>query len=104
MVAGDFERRRRPLTSAAEALNVTASGTDWRYMPATDIGHINPRGQRVVRRVGPSPTVPGKYTYELECMNCGTCYGANGPDINGAGAGRGRRCPNCQDGVPGDPV
>jgi hypothetical protein len=56
-------------------------------MGSTDAGHINPRGQRVVRRVGKSPTLSGQYTYELECTHCGHRYGANGPDIDGAEAG-----------------
>jgi len=80
-------------------------------MAATDIGHLNPQKQRVIRRVGPSPTLQGKYTYELECERqhsdgsaCGHRYGANGPDIDGAGAGHGRLCPRCQDGRPGDPI
>ncbi len=80
-------------------------------MASTDIGHVNPQDQRVVRRVGPSPTLPGQYTYELECLRvgsdgriCGHRYGANGPDINGAGAGTGRLCPKCQGGVVGDPL
>lgn len=80
-------------------------------MTATDIGHINPHSQRVIRRVGPSPTLPGKYTYELECLRtlpdgtvCGARYGANGPDIDGAGAGTGRTCPACQNGRAGDAI
>lgn len=80
-------------------------------MPSTDEGHINPQNQRVIRKVGPSPTLPGQHTYELECLRpglagtaCGHRYGANGPDIDGAGAGSGRRCPKCQNGSPGDPI
>lgn len=63
-------------------------------MASTDVGHVNPPNQRVVPRVGPSPTLPGQYTYELECLPVGSArkisghrYGANGPDIDGAGAG-----------------
>jgi hypothetical protein len=73
-------------------------------MASTDEGHVNPNNQRVVRRVGLSPTLEGQYTYELECGQCGHRYGANGPDIDGAGAGRGRMCPSCQGGAPGDPI
>jgi len=73
-------------------------------MPSTDPDHINPNQQRVVRSVGPSPTLDGQSTYELECLHCGHHYGANGPDINGAGAGIGRKCPICQGGAPGDPI
>ena len=80
-------------------------------MASTDIGHINPHSQRVVRRAGKSPTLAGQFTYELECLRvgsdgkvCGNHYGANGPDIDGAGAGTGRLCPKCQSGNPGDPI
>lgn len=80
-------------------------------MASTDVGHVNPQEQRVVRRVGPSPTLAGQFTYELECLRldlagktCGHRYGANGPDIDGAGAGTGRLCPKCQHGSPGDPL
>lgn len=78
---------------------------------STAIGHVNPQSQRVVRRVGPSPTLAGQSTYELECLRarsdgttCGHRYGANGPDIDGAGAGTGRKCPACQGAAPGDPI
>ena len=78
---------------------------------STVVGHVNPQQQRVVRVVGPSPTLWGQSTYELECLRetpdgtkCGHRYGANGPDIDGAGAGSGRRCPACQGGAPGDPI
>jgi hypothetical protein len=75
-------------------------------MASKDIGHLNPNGKEVIRRVGPSPTLRGQYTYELRCTHCQTRYGANGPDIDGAGAGTGRKCPNptCQGGSPGDPI
>lgn len=73
-------------------------------MASTDPGHINPQQQKVIRRVCPSPTVKGQYTYELECLDCGYRYGANGCDIDGAGAGIGRKCPDCDGGAPGDPI
>lgn len=73
---------------------------------STEIGYLNRQAQRVIRRVGASPSHPNQYTYELECSLCGTHYGANGCDIDGANAGAGRRCPNqdCQKGTPGDPI
>jgi hypothetical protein len=46
-------------------------------LASTDSEHLNPRRQIVHRRIGPSPTLRGKYTYELECLNCGFHYGAN---------------------------
>jgi hypothetical protein len=76
---------------------------------STTPGHINPQNQRVVRRVRPSESFPGQYVYELECQRprrsgvvCGHRYGANGCDIDGAGSGRGRQCPVCQDGAAGE--
>lgn len=71
---------------------------------STVIGHVNPQNQKVTRKVGASPTLHGQSTYELECLNCGHRYGANGPDIDGAGAGGGRKCPSCQGGAAGDPI
>jgi hypothetical protein len=78
---------------------------------STVIGHVNPQQQRVIRRVGPSPAREGRYTFELECLRkqsdgtiCGHRYGANDFDIDGAGAGRGRKCPACQGGAAGDPI
>ena len=71
---------------------------------STSPGHVNPRGQEVVRRVGKSPSWKGQYTYELACGDCGHHYGANGPDIDRANGGEGRACPVCQDGKPGDPI
>ncbi len=74
-------------------------------MTNIDVGYLNPNGQKVVRLVGPSPTVFGQKTYELECQQeddkgnvCGRSYGANGSDIDGA------RCPVCQNGSPGTPI
>ena len=73
---------------------------------STQVGFENLNKQQVVRRVGPSPSHPNQYTYELECLHCGQHYGANGCDIAGAGSGAGRRCPNqaCQAGSSGDPI
>ena len=73
---------------------------------STEVGYVNKQGGRVVRRVGPSPSHPNQYTYEIECTNpdCGFHYGANGCDIDGANSGAGRRCPNCQGGTEGDPL
>lgn len=71
---------------------------------STSPGHVNPQDQTVVRRVGKSPSWRGQYTYELACGDCGHHYGANGPDIDRANGGEGRKCPECQDGKPGDPI
>lgn len=68
------------------------------------IGHVNDNRQEVIERIGPSPSFSGQYTYCLRCRDCGNVYGANGCDIDGAGAGTGRKCPSCQSGAAGDPV
>ena len=80
-------------------------------MGSTNVGHLNPQQQRVVRRVGPSTSFAGQYVYELQCerllpsgTKCGHLYGVNGCDIDGAGAGTGRLCPSCQNGAPGEQV
>jgi hypothetical protein len=61
---------------------------------STQDGFKNLNWQKVVRRVGPSPSHPNPYTDELECLHCGQHYGANGCDIAGAASGAGRRGPN----------
>lgn len=75
---------------------------------STQAGYVNRRGQRVIRRVRRSPSHSNQYTYEMECTSCGTHYGANGCDIDGANSGAGRRCPNpdCPNGggIAGDPI
>ena len=89
-----------PKKTAASKKAATKGGTT----KATSPGHVNPCGQTVVRRVGKSPSWKGQYTYELACGDCGHHYGANGPDINRANGGDGRKCPECQGGRPGDPI
>jgi hypothetical protein len=83
---------------------VVANGVSRMSKGSTTPGHINQRGQRVIRRVGPSPNHRNQYTYELQCTHCDSRYGANGCDIDGANRGVGRRCPECQNGTSGDPI
>src|SRR5690349_3948819 len=71
------------------------------------VGTINRQKQRVVRLIGPSAEFPGQNAYEMICERpttngelCHTTYAAYGCDINGAGAGSGRKCPSCQGGAP----
>ena len=78
---------------------------------STAVGHVNPQDQRVIRRVRPSSSFPGQSVYELECQRikpdgtaCKYRYGANGCDIDGAGGGRGRKCPECQKGAGGETI
>ena len=63
--------------------------------PTTQIGSINRNRQK---NHG-TRDLPGndhcQYSYKLECLCCGHCYGANGTDIHI------RKCPKCQGGAPG---
>ncbi len=61
----------------------------------TDIGYINRNDQRVIRNTGLAGTDNNQVVYELECLECGYRYGANGSDIFQ------RRCPKHDKGSPG---
>jgi len=66
--------------------------------PTTSIGYVNRNGQVVIRNTGSPGTDHGQTVYQLGCSHCGHVYGANGSDIHL------RKCPNCQDGMPGLPI
>ncbi len=67
--------------------------------PTTEPGFRNPNGQVVERGTGaPSTTREGQVIYALRCGACDFRYGCNGLDI------KERRCPQCQGGVPGEPL
>lgn len=59
----------------------------------TEVGYRNADGQEVVRPT--SLTANGQRVFVVRCGVCGAEYGAYGCDIDI------RRCPACQDGVPG---
>ena len=61
----------------------------------TEIGFINRNRQKVVRKTGLDGTDHNQRVYELECLECGHRYGANGSDIFQ------RRCPKHDSGRPG---
>ena len=61
----------------------------------TQIGETNDNGQKNHGTRGLPGNLPGQYSYKLECLCCGHCYGANGADIHE------RKCPNCQGGASG---
>lgn len=100
----DAEAETPPQDSAQKESAPKKAGPKRGTTKSTSPGHVNPRNQKVIRRVGKSPSWKGQYTYELECFECGHRYGANGPDIEGANGGEGRACPKCQGGKPGDPI
>jgi hypothetical protein len=63
----------------------------------TQIGYINRNHQKNLGTRGAQGTDHGQLAYKLECQEpgCGLVYGANGTDIFQ------RKCPKCQDGMPG---
>ena len=61
---------------------------------STDIGYINKNQQKNLGRTDTPGTDHNQYFYEMECLNCGHKYYANGSDIWH------RKCPGCQGGNP----
>ena len=59
----------------------------------TDIGYINKNNQRNNGRKCKSDNHYNQWFYELECLDCGYKYNANGSDIWL------RKCPSCQDSI-----
>ena len=63
-------------------------------MGTTDIGYINKNNQRNNGRTSIPGTDLGQWFYDMECLNCGHRYYANGHDVWL------RICPKCQGGRP----
>ena len=61
---------------------------------STEKGYINKNNQRNNGMTPHEGTDNNQYFYEMECLNCGHKYFANGSDIWQ------RKCPNCQGGRP----
>ena len=59
-------------------------------MKTTDTGYINKNNQKNLGYRGPSEAHISAKFYEMECLDCGHKYMANGCDIWL------RKCPNCQ--------
>ena len=59
-------------------------------MKTTDAGYINKNNQKNLGLRGASDTHYNQKFYEMECLDCGHKYMANGCDVWL------RRCPNCQ--------
>lgn len=59
-------------------------------MGTTDIGYINKNNQRNNGRTSIPGTDFGQWFYDMECLNCGHKYYANGSNIYE------KKCPNCQ--------
>ena len=62
------------------------------YMKTTEQGYLNKNNQKNNGRTDKPGTDFGQWFYEMECMNCGHKYYANGTDIWQ------RKCPKCQGG------
>lgn len=58
-------------------------------MKSTDVGYINKNNQKNLGYRGPSETHVSAKFYEIECLDCGHKYMANGCDIWL------RKCPKC---------
>lgn len=59
----------------------------------TETGFINAHRQKNLGQTGPGTDHMQKY-YQMQCLNCGHRYKANGSDIWD------RKCPVCQHGKP----
>lgn len=59
-------------------------------MGTTDIGYINKNNQRNNGRTDIPGTDFGQWFYDMECLECGHKYHANGSNIYE------KKCPNCQ--------
>ena len=61
-----------------------------KIMSTTEVGYINKNNQRNNGRTDKPGTDFGQWFYELECLECGHKYYANGSNIYE------KKCPNCQ--------
>ena len=65
-----------------------------RIMKSTDLGYVNKNNQKNNGCTLEMGTDSNQRFYDMECMNCGHRYKANGTDIWQ------RKCPKCQGGKP----
>lgn len=75
-------------------VNIEKNREDMKFMKTTEQGYLNKNNQKNNGRTGRPGTDYGQWFYEMECMNCGHKYNANGTDIWQ------RKCPKCQGGRP----
>lgn len=61
---------------------------------STETGYINKNNQRNNGKTNIPGTGNGQWFYDMECLNCGHTYHANGHDVWL------RKCPKCQGGKP----
>lgn len=79
----DYNRNEKVVSSKVTGGNI---------MKSTESGYVNKNNQRNNGRSSLAGTDHMQWFYNLECLNCGCTYLANGSDIWQ------RKCPHCQGG------
>lgn len=90
-----FDEVIRGLSDKGLKMKVSRTKEEKENMPeakSTDIGYVNKNNQRNNGITPHEGTDNNQYFYEMECLNCGHKYFANGTDIWQ------RKCPACQGG------
>ena len=90
-----FAEMSRLLSDKGLKIRVSRTKEGKENMPeakSTDIGYVNKNNQRNNGITPHEGTDNNQYFYEMECLNCGHKYYANGTDIWQ------RKCPACQGG------
>ncbi len=89
--AGDIEQGHCNRNEDAELRGVTSlQKEETVLMNTTEIGYINRNNQRNNGKTDMPGTDFGQWFYDMECLECGHKYHANGSDIWL------RKCPKCQ--------
>lgn len=63
-------------------------------LKSTEAGYVNKKNQKNLGKTSKPGTDNNQWFYQMECLDCGHHYFANGSDIWQ------RKCPNCQGGQP----
>ena len=63
-------------------------------LKSTDAGYVNKKNQKNLGKTTKPGTDNNQWFYEMECLDCGHKYYANGSDVWQ------RKCPKCQGGQP----
>ena len=80
--------------SAKQEKEISFQKEEVRTMSTTEVGYINKNNQRNNGRTDKPGTDFGQWFYDMECLDCGHKYHANGHDVWL------RKCPKCQGGRP----
>jgi len=76
--------------SAKQEQEISFQKEEVRTMSTTEVGYINKNNQRNNGKTDKPGTDFGQWFYEMECLECGHIYHANGSNIYE------KKCPNCQ--------